>query len=205
MKVTDSIEYYASCPQCGAPNTGNMARCEYCDALLIKKTIRETENGYSNMEYQFSEDDMILPEVKGHFCGKNTFLVLFTLFFGGMFLLVPTIICITFVSTGIMEPWLIAFFALFWLIGIGSFVPLIVGTVRKTKCKNGEIITAEVRGYEDSMIMINNRPEQMIRLKIYEHGTYKMLILNTGETKRKYPIGFNIRLRHYKNNYMFEQ
>lgn len=205
MKVVNTIEYYAACPQCGAANAGNVANCEYCGSLLIKRSVQETVEGNYDLESQYAQEDAYLPEIDGHFCGKDTFLVLFCSLFGGIFLLVPTTLFLAFLGAGIMEVWLVFFFLIFWVIGGTSFAIMFVRLGRKMKCKNGEIIQGEVRRYENSIVRINNVPAQNIYIKVYMEGAYKILVLNTGETRRRYIPGTKVRLRRYKNCYMFEQ
>lgn len=205
MKVTKTIEYYPSCPSCGAANTGAMDRCEYCGALLIKRTVQESMGIQSDAEMENYMEDSSLPVIHGKYCGKNGFMTVFCLIFGGMFVLVPFIVGAAFLTVGVMEPFVFAILIPFMILGVCSLSPIVVSKVNRTKCENGKIVTGIVRGYEDSMVMVNNRPVQCIRLKIDDFVEPKLLIVSTGETRRMYPIGATIRLRNYGNYYMFER
>ena len=160
MGVMESYEYYSACPQCGAANIGH-EKCDYCGASLIKKRVNTKLSNYDEFE---SEDDKNLredidyPVINAKLFGNDSFLVIFCSLFGGGFLLIPTVLCISFVSTGIMEMWAYAMFLIFWLIGIGALIPLINHIIKKSKCNKGTEIEGIVRGYEKSMVMVNGSP-----------------------------------------------
>ena len=202
MSRMESIEYYSACPQCGAANVG-MDKCDYCGASLIKSRVNTDFQYSKNSEEEKNfEEDSYYPEIKGKIYTNDTFLLLFCSIFGGAFILVPAIIMIAFISAGIMEIWVVAMLLLFFAIGIGSLIPLINYYVKKSKCKQGEDISGIVRGYEETMVSVNGRPVLAVRLLIDEMTNPKILILNTGETKRKYPLGRVITLRGYDNNFI---
>lgn len=201
---TESIEYYAACPQCGAANVGK-GKCDYCGASLIKsRTTTSSDFNYSRQEEEEKnlQEDMNYPEIEGKIYEIDEFLLIFCPIFGGMFILVPTIICIAFSSAGIMEIWVLAMLAMFWMIGIGAFVPLINSFVKRSKCKNGREISGVVRGYERTMVEVNGRPVLKIRILIDERTDPKILLLNTGGTSRKYALGKVIKLKGYDNNFI---
>lgn len=198
----NSLEYYSSCPSCGAVNTGKKF-CEYCGASMVKKATQMVNEPSMTIENSFLMEDVNLPLVKGKNCGKNLFMVLFCSIFGGMFFMVPTIICITFIATGIMQPWIIGMLSLFWVIGIGALTPMILSIKNRSKCKNGKHITGIVRGYEDSMVMVNNRPVQNMRIRIDDENP-RIVLLSTGVSYCRYPVGGTVRLINYENYYMFE-
>lgn len=203
MSVIESYEYYAACPSCGAANVG-IDKCEYCGASLIKKKINTntTGHGMSEQEEILYQEDINLQEVDGKLCENDPFLLLFCPIFGGAFILVPTIIAIAFTSVGIMETWVMLMIGLFWIVGICGFAPLVLNIYGKIKCKNGEEVTGIVRGYENTMVTVNGAPCLAIRILIDQYVEPKILVLRTGNTKRKYQIGKSISLRKYKNKYI---
>jgi len=198
----ESIEYYSACPQCGAANVGN-EKCDYCGASLIKiKTTHKEMPGKTDEEEAYYQEDSRYPEIKGRLLEKDEFLFFFCPLFGGIFLLVPTIILVAFSQVGILELWVVAMLSVFWLVGIGGIMPLILYFVRKAKCRNGKEITGIVRGYEKTMIVVNGSPVLAVRVLIDQWTSPKILILNTGSSRRGYPLGKEIRLKVYKNNFM---
>lgn len=204
MGVMESYEYYSACPQCGAANIGH-EKCDYCGASLIRKRVNTKLSNYDAFE---SEDDRNLredidyPVINAKLFGNDSFLVIFCSLFGGGFLLIPTVLCISFVSTGIMEMWAYAMFLIFWLIGIGALIPLINHIIKKSKCNKGTEIEGIVRGYEKSMVMVNGSPTLRMRILIDKETEPKILVLNTGSTRRVYPIGKTIKLKGYNNNFI---
>lgn len=204
MGVMESYEYYSACPQCGAANIGH-EKCDYCGASLIKKRVNTKLSNYDEFE---SEDDKNLredidyPVINAKLFGNDRFLVIFCSLFGVGFLLIPTVLCISFVSTGIMEMWAYAMFLIFWLIGIGALIPLINHIIKKSKCNKGTEIEGIVRGYEKSMVMVNGSPTLRMRILIDKETEPKILVLNTGSTRRVYPIGKTIKLKGYNNNFI---
>ena len=204
MGVMESYEYYSACPQCGAANIGH-EKCDYCGASLIKKRVNTKLSNYDEFE---SEDDKNLredidyPVINAKLFGNDSFLVIFCSLSGGGFLLIPTVLCISFVSTGIMEMWAYAMFLIFWLIGIGALIPLINHIIKKSKCNKGTEIEGIVRGYEKSMVMVNGSPTLRMRILIDKETEPKILVLNTGSTRRVYPIGKTIKLKGYNNNFI---
>ena len=204
MGVMESYEYYSACPQCGAANIGH-EKCDYCGASLIKKRVNTKLSNYDEFE---SEDDKNLredidyPVINAKLFGNDSFLVIFCSLFGGGFLLIPTVLFISFVSTGIMEMWAYAMFLIFWLIGIGALIPLINHIIKKSKCNKGTEIEGIVRGYEKSMVMVNGSPTLRMRILIDKETEPKILVLNTGSTRRVYPIGKTIKLKGYNNNFI---
>ncbi|MDY5639745.1 MAG: hypothetical protein SPF36_01425 [Lachnospiraceae bacterium] len=204
MGVMESYEYYSACPQCGAANIGH-EKCDYCGASLIKKRVNTKLSNYDAFE---SEDDRNLredidyPVINAKLFGNDSFLVIFCSLFGSGFLLIPTVLCISFVSTGIMEMWAYAMFLIFWLIGIGALIPLINHIIKKSKCNKGTEIEGIVRGYEKSMVMVNGSPTLRMRILIDKETEPKILVLNTGSTRRVYPIGKTIKLKGYNNNFI---
>ena len=204
MGVMESYEYYSACPQCGAANIGH-EKCDYCGASLIKKRVNTKLSNYDAFE---SEDDKNLredidyPVINAKLFGNDSFLVIFCSLFGGGLLHIPTVLCISFVSTGIMEMWAYAMFLIFWLIGIGALIPLINHIIKKSKCNKGTEIEGIVRGYEKSMVMVNGSPTLRMRILIDKETEPKILVLNTGSTRRVYPIGKTIKLKGYNNNFI---
>ncbi|MDO4188019.1 MAG: hypothetical protein Q4D29_03440 [Lachnospiraceae bacterium] len=205
MATVESVEYYSACPQCGAANVG-LEKCDYCGASLIKrKTNTEFRSEMSDEETENLRQDADYPEVRGKLYEPDPFLLMFCPIFGGIFLLVPTIILLAFSSVGIMESWLYLMLGLFWLIGIGGISPLIVSLYKNVKCKNGNLITGIVRGYEESMVLVNGKPMLYVRLLVNERTDPKILILNTGKSAKVYPIGKVMKLRGYNNNFIIEK
>ena len=204
MGVMESYEYYSACPQCGAANIGH-EKCDYCGTSLIKKRVNTKLSNYDEFE---SEDDKNLredidyPVINAKLFGNDSFLVIFCSLCGGGFLLIPTVLCISFVSTGIMEMWAYAMFLIFWLIGIGALIPLINHIIKKSKCNKGTEIEGIVRGYEKSMVMVNGSPTLRMRILIDKETEPKILVLNTGSTRRVYPIGKTIKLKGYNKNFI---
>lgn len=205
MAVVESYEYYSACPQCGAANVGK-EKCDYCGTSLIKKKIN-TEVSYerNDEEEENFRQDSDYPEVRGKICEMDSFLLLFCPLFGGIFLLVPTIILIAFSSAGIMEPWVFLMLIMFWLIGIGGISPLFVNLYKSAKCKTGDQIAGIVRGYEESMVTVNGKPVLYVRLLVNERTDPKILVLNTGKNRKPYPLGKVIKLRGYNNNFIIEK
>lgn len=206
MSGYQTIEYYQTCPSCGANNNGKEF-CEYCGSSLVKSTTRtEYESPVKAQEYANEAEDAMLPIIEGKYCGIDSFLLLFCPIFGGGFILIPTILCIAFVSSGIMEGWAYAMFGLFWMIGIGAMIPLFVSISRSAKCKKGERITGIVRGYEeDHSVLINGRPRLCVRILVEHNGTPSILVLSTGGTNRRYALGQQVTLRNYDDKYVFEK
>lgn len=207
MSTIESYEYYSACPQCGAANVGN-EKCDYCGASLIKSKTNANVTILSNRDEREQinlEEDAYYPEIKGKLFEKDEFLFIFCPIFGGIFLLVPTVILIVFSSTGIMEPWVFAMLALFWIVGIGGIYPIINYFITKAKCKNGREVRGIVRGYQESMVLINGRPALSIRLLVDQYTDPKILVLSTGTTTREHPIGKELKLRGYKNKFVIEQ
>lgn len=200
MKV-ENIEYYSACPACGAAGKGK-SFCEYCGTSLIKaRTI--TEETKESIDERNLTEDAGLPVIEGKRAGKNAFLWIFCSIFGGTFLLVPSFICLVFLTMGMMEPWLILFFTLFWIIGIGALIPLIGNIYANIKCRDGCEVYGTVRGYENGNYTINGRPVQNMRVRIQTPEGTKLLILGTGETNRKYAPGQNLVMKNYKKYYKF--
>lgn len=205
MSTVESIEYYSACPQCGAANVGS-EKCDYCGASLIKKKVNKSSTYDRDAEEEENfRNDANYPEIRGKIYETDSFLVFFCLFFGGMFLLVPTIVLLAFTSAGIMEPWLYLMLSVFWLIGIGGIAPLFVNIFKKTRCKNGDKISGIVRGYEDSIVLLNGKPIQCVRILVNEMTDPKILVLNTGKNRREYPLGKVVKLRGYNNNFVIEK
>lgn len=204
MGVMESYEYYSACPQCGAANVGH-EKCDYCGTSLIKKKINKTLSNSDEFESEDDKnyrEDMDYPVINAKLFGNDSFLVVFCSIFGGAFLLIPTVLCISFVSTGIMEMWAYAMFAIFWLVGIGALIPLINHIIKKAKCNKGTEITGIVRGYEKSMVMVNGSPTLRMRVRIDEATEPKIIVFNTGGTRRVYPVGKTIKLKGYDNNFI---
>lgn len=196
-----SVEYYSTCPSCAAANQGGDT-CLYCGTSLIKKVT----SGYGNSdlmdrELEYEDEDANLPHVKGKACTSDSFLTVFSLVFGGMFLAIPTVIFSTFVASGIFQPIMIGFFGIFWAVGIGSFIPLIMNIKNRMKVKNGRIISGIVRGYDRSSVSINDRPVLIMKVLIEEYPENKILLLNTGNTMRTHSLGATVRLRNVDNIY----
>lgn len=206
MSIYESVEYHPYCPSCGAANVGNDV-CDYCGASLIKsKTNREeTKDEMEEQERINALEDYKYEEIKGKLREKDDFLLLFCPIFGGAFVIVPTIVCIAFMGTGILEFWLIPFFSLFWLIGIGALVPLFKQLTEGHKCKTGDLVTGTLRGYEDSMTVVNGRPQLNMRILLNDAYDPKILVLKTPFTVKKYPVGAQIRLKRYKDSYIFDK
>ena len=206
MSTIESVQYYSACPQCGAANVGN-EKCDYCGASLIKSRINTTDFSYqktSEEEKNYMEDSY-LPQVNGKIFEKDDFLLFFCPIFGGIFLLVPTVIFIAFSSAGIMEIWVFAMLVLFWIIGAAGIAPLVNYFVKKKKCKSGRIIKGIVRGYDETMMTVNGKPVLMVRLLVDKDTEPKILCLNTGSTKKLYPLGKEITLQGYDNNFVLVQ
>lgn len=201
MSIIESIEYYSACPQCGAANIGK-EKCEYCGTYLVKSKTNRTVDEKTSEEDKNYQEDIQYPEIKGKIYEKDDFLMLFCPLFGGMFIVLPIVISIIFISVGIMEPWLYAMFALFWLIGIGGLSPLVISIVQRAKCKNGDEITGIVRGYENSIVIVNGSPVLKMRVLINEYTNPTILVLGTGTTKRLFPVGKVIKLKGYNNKYI---
>lgn len=203
MKNVEQIEYHTSCPACGAINNGSKF-CEYCGSSMIKtKTISSLDNNAEADLYE--SEDMNLPMITGKSVNNDLFMTIFCLIFGGVFFIVPTFLCIIFATVGILEIWLIPFFSIFWIVGLGTLIPLIVKKVNKAKCKNGPSLKGVVRGYEPGLVMVNNRPVLNVKLKVYVDGQYKLLKLSTGSPSKKYPLGKELTLRYYNKYYMIEE
>ena len=62
------------------------------------------------------------------------------------------------------------------------------------------ILTRE--GFEKSMVMVNGSPTLRMRILIDKETEPKILVLNTGSTRRVYPIGKTIKLKGYNNNFI---
>lgn len=205
MGVKESIEYYSACPQCGAANKGNGV-CEYCGGSLIKRRINEkTEFPGASEEEANLMEDYNLSEVNGKLRERDMFLLIFCLVFGGSFTLVPVIIGVAFTSAGIMEGWVILMLAVFLLVGICSFIPLIRSAVHAAKCKMGEPVSGIVRGYENSLSSINGQPVLNIRLLVDKDTNPYILVMGTGKTKRQFKPGTVIYLKRYKNSYIYDK
>lgn len=201
MSYTSSIEYYSTCPSCGGAGQGQ-AVCMYCGTSLVKKKMAETVGSeYVSPEAQYAMEDAGLPQIQGTFAGPNMFLLLFCLAFGGGFLLIPGGIFAGFVATGMFEWYLLAFFSIFWMIGIAAFCVLFTYLGKRNKIKNGKVITAVVHGYGRGNMYINDMPVLTVKLLIDEFSDPKLLTLNTGSTERKYALGQTIKLRNYQDLY----
>lgn len=201
MRTVETIEYYEECPACGASNDGSGV-CSYCGSSLMKsRTVQQIDQP---LEDVLSEEDRNLPLVKGKCATVNTFLKLFCPLFGGIFLVVPTFISGVFFASGMMALWLIPFFSLFWIIGVGGFAPLVRAFRRNKRCKNGAQMVALVRGYSNSSTSTNGTPTKNICLRIEQGGPY-LVEFNTGETKRLYPVGSRVLVRtDGQNGYLIE-
>ncbi len=202
MDNLSSIEYYSACPSCGA-TSGNKGVCEYCGASLIKKkTFRD--NTANSLEEQFRIEDQFTPVFKGKSCNANPFLTIFCVIFGGCFLFVPIILLIVFISTGIMTAWIIPMLLLFMGIGAVSFVPLILSTVHRSKCKSAPVVQGIVRGYEDGSIIINGRPVQNVKILVNLPSGPKIALINLSESSRPYVVGSTIGIRNYQRYFVIE-
>lgn len=199
MSVTEVFEYYAECPACGASNRGNSV-CDYCGASMIKSRTKSTDGtGVSDIEENNERDDSILPHIKAKSGNVDTFLLLFCSIFGGGFILVPLIVMIAFISTGILEPWVLGMLLLFFIIGFSSLIPLVINIRNVMKTKKGDIISGTVRGYAKTATYINGECVLRIKVLIDRDTEPKIVIFNTGETTRMYPINTEIKLRRYEN------
>lgn len=203
MAITKSVEYYTECPSCGATNTGNEV-CEYCGASLIKSKSTIESEGPDTIEDEYFRGDAGLKQIYGKSANLDPFTVIFCSIFGGCFIVVPFIIGFTFISTGIAETWAFAMLGMFVLIGVGSFSPIVIKIVNKSKVKNGEEISGTVRGYSNSLSSINNAPVLNVHIKIYADGEEKIVILNTGVTERRYPVGSTIYLKRNGKIFLIE-
>lgn len=202
MKMMNSIEYYTSCPSCGASNKGKDI-CDYCGTLLIKKEVQQPvfEERLSQEEC-YAREDAGLPVIHGKKAGRNPFLLIFCPIFGGCFFVIPFFIMIGFMSVGLMPIWVILMLVMFMAGGIGAFVPLILNIVNTSKCKNGVDIYGVVRGYEDSMMMVNGKPILNVILRVeYANGPH-LVIVGTGETRKSYALGQTVKLKNYNDYYM---
>lgn len=208
MSIVEKYEYYSACPQCGAANVGS-EKCDYCGASLIKSKINTNSNitvhERDEQEEKNYQEDINYPEVKGKIFEKDEFLFIFCPLFGGIFLLVPTIIFFAFSSVGILEPWVILMLALFWIIGAAGLYPLINYFYSKNKCRNGREITGIVRGYQESMLIVNGRPVLNVRLLVDQQTEPKILVLSTGNTRKQYPLGKVLKLRGYNNKFIIDE
>ena len=205
MKATEErIEYYDVCPNCGA-RSKVQDTCEYCGSSLIKSVIRSERNiPVVDYEEELRAEDAKYPILPCRSCGRNTFLNLFCGIFGGCFILVPFIVGTAFIGAGIAEMWVIAMLGLFLLVGVGSLVPLIINISNTVKCKSGDLISAKVRGYENTMSSINGQPVLAVRLLINKDGRPGIIVLNTGKTTRSYSINQEIEIRNRDNLYMLK-
>ncbi len=202
MENLSSIEYYSTCPACGAAS-GNKDVCEYCGASLIKKKTFQ-KSTTNSLEEQFEEEDRNIPMFKGKSCNKDTFLLLFSLIFGGCFLIVPIIALSIFLSTGLMEIWVLPMMLLFMVIGACSFIPLILSTVRRSKCKNSPVLQGIVRGYADGSIIINGKPVQMVKILVNLPSGPKIALINLSDSTKPYVVGSSIGIRNYQRYFLIE-
>ena len=88
---------------------------------------------------------------------------------------------------------------LFFIIGFGSLVPLVINIRSVMKTKKGDIISGTVRGYAKTATYINGECVLRIKVLIDRDTEPKIVIFNTGETTRMYPINTEIKLRRYEN------
>jgi len=204
MSFAETVEYYDECPSCGARNTGG-SLCEYCGASMIKKKITLGESGRSNIEEDNANEDCNLPHIDGKSGRLDPFILLFCSIFGGCFVFVPLIVSTAFISSGIMEIWVILMMVLFLMIGIGSLVPLFLGLINGAKCKKGEVMTGEVRYYTRTGTTVNGQYVMRIHLKTYKNGSPVIISFSTGQTGKPYPIGSTVTFRNYKDYYRIEK
>lgn len=200
-----NIEYHSVCPACGAAGGGREI-CEYCGANLIKNRSEESF-GEGSLEERNAMEDLGLPIEHGKSCETDKFMLMFCLIFGGMFVTVPTILCVVFISVGIFFWPMIFFFGIFWVIGFGALMPIILPAVNRKKCKQGPVVTGELRGYEESMVMMNGRPILNMRIRMWDsaRNSDKIVLLSSGETVRRYPAGAQMSFRNSGKYYMLVQ
>ncbi|MDO4183295.1 MAG: hypothetical protein Q4E12_06805 [Coriobacteriia bacterium] len=202
MGRVETIEYYDRCPSCGAAADGD-GICDYCGASLVRRrTTTETNESFEDMALR---EDRGLPVEKAKVAGMSGSMKFFLLLFGGIWFLTPTVLVVLFSLTGIMKPWLFAFFGIFWAVGLGCMVPLVVSVVRQRACRNGQQVTASLRGYEDGIYMINERPVQVMRLRVETEAGPKLVLLNTGATNRRYAPGMELHLRTANGRYIIQE
>lgn len=210
MNVVESVEYFPSCPQCGASNNGKEL-CEYCGTSLVKRRINQSIGlaGFGMANNSLEEENMMedsdLREISGKSGNLDPFIIMFCLIFGGCFCLVPIIIGVAFTGSGIMEPWVFLMLGLFLLIGLGSLAPLVIAIISNIKCKTGEPVSGIVRGYSKSMVSVNGSPVLNMRLLMDENDEKYILVLRSGSTERRYKIGSTVHLKRYKNKYIIDK
>lgn len=200
MSTIETLEYYESCPGCGASNDGSGV-CPYCGSSMIKS--RKISKPARSIEDTFREEDRGLPVVKGKSGEINSFMKFFCPLFGGIFITVPTALFFAFAGAGLMEFWLIGFFSIFWLIGFGSLVPFIANIARNMKCKRGKRVMGTVRSYENSTITVNGSPALILRIRVDDTNPY-IVQINTGESTREYSVGSRLVLRVNDDCYLIE-
>ena len=191
MSTVKTVEYFNTCPSCGAANDGSEI-CAYCGGTLVNRRI--IEEVAEPLQATFRREDMHLPVIKGKNGSVSGFMKVFCGLFGGIFLGVSTVLFCTFAGVGFLEWWLIPFFGLFWTIGLGAFIPLIRASAANKRCESNPTIRGQVRGYANSSVSINGSPAKNIRLRI-EDGSPRIVELNTMETSEPYPIGSFVNLR----------
>lgn len=203
--MVSSIEYYSKCPSCGA-TSGNKEVCDYCGSSLIKKRTFENKEVINSLEEQYRIEDEQIPVFKGKGCNRDMFMILFSSIFGGCFLLVPTIILIAFTSSGIMEPFIYPMLLLFMAIGVGSFIPLIRSSIKRSKCKKSPALTGIVRGYtENRIVMVNGSPVKMVRVLVNLPSGPKIAEISTGGPDKPYPVGKMVKIHNYENYFYIEE
>ena len=199
MGYIEKTEYYTECPHCGAPRGASGDVCEFCGSSLIKgKEIVDTSGGDPYDVYL--AQDAGLPVVTGKLCGTkgNGFWVIF----GGMFFLLPTVMFIAFLNSGMTEAWIVLFFLPFWAVGIGTLSIPIRSAFYKKKCEGECELHGTVRGYESGDVLINDRPVQNLRVRVSRNGREELLLLKTGQTSRTHAVGSSITLKNYKDRYL---
>lgn len=204
MSFAESVEYYPECPSCGAKNTGG-SLCEYCGASMIKKKIKFGNSGQSDIEEENEREDMSLPHINGKSGHLDPFIILFCSIFGGGFIIVPLILSIAFLSSGILEIWVAFMLIVFFLVGVGSLIPLVLNLYNGAQCKKGDILTGVVRGYSRTGTMINGDYVLKIKLCVTKNGNPTIVSFSTGKTVRTYPIGETVKIRNYKDYYIIDK
>lgn len=200
MSTVEKIEYYSTCPSCGAPSDPS-GTCPYCGSSLVKNRV-VTELDASE-EDAILQEDMSLPIVKGK-CGKvDSFFKIFCPLFGGIFVLVPTILCVAFSVVRFLNAFMFLFCLPFFAIGLGALIPLFVAMSNEKKCLEGQRLVGIVRGYENSSVSVNGSPVKIIRVRVDEGGS-RLIVFSTGNAQRTYPIGSKIVLRNSGEHYLIE-
>ncbi len=203
----EKLTYYDRCPNCGAANIGK-DNCTYCNTSMIKERVIKSSTSTTSIddiETKNRYEDRNLPVEKAITAGVQIFMLLFGGIFFGVGLFIFTIFNLIAFSTPSASMFSVMSLFPLIFVAIGGFVlskPLKERREYKKHIDKGTAIKGILRSYRPGNYMINDRPVQIMEVKV-NHPSLKMLDINTNQTYKKYPVGSEVELIYADEKYFF--